>query len=106
MARTLVNVPPNAKRGQIVEMKRLISYVIETGLRGTETGVPIPRNIITDFTCTHNGTEIFRADLHQATSASRSIAFFTVATESGALEFRWTGDNGLEETAQAKITVE
>ena len=106
MARTLVNVPPRAKRGQIIEIKTLISHIMETGFRRTETGEPIPRDIITDFVCTYNGTEIFRADLHQAISANPFITFFTVATESGTLEFRWTGDNGMEQTAQAKITVE
>jgi|SRR6516162_8007595 sulfur-oxidizing protein SoxZ len=106
MARTLVNVPPKAKRGQIIEIKTLISHIMETGFRHTEAGAPIPRDIITDFICTYNGTEIFRADLHQAISANPFITFFTTATESGTLEFRWTGDNGLEETAQAKITVE
>jgi sulfur-oxidizing protein SoxZ len=106
MARTLVNVPPKARRGQIIEIKTLISHVMETGYRHTETGAPIPRDIITGFACTYNGAEIFRADLHQAISANPFITFFTVARESGTLEFRWTGDNGLEETAQAKITVE
>jgi sulfur-oxidizing protein SoxZ len=106
MARTLVNVPPRAKRGQIIEIKTLISHIMETGFRRTETGAPIPRDIITEFTCAWNGAEIFRADLHQAISANPFITFFTVATESGTLEFRWTGDNGLEETASAKITVE
>jgi sulfur-oxidizing protein SoxZ len=106
MARTLVNVPPKAKRGQIIEIKTLISHIMETGFRRTETGEPIPRDIITDFTCTYNGEEIFRADLHQAISANPFITFFTTATESGTLTFRWTGDNGMEETAQAKITVE
>jgi sulfur-oxidizing protein SoxZ len=106
MARTLVNVPPKAKRGQIIEIKTLISHIMETGYRRTETGKPIPRDIITDFRCTYNGTEIFRADLHQAISANPFITFFTVATESGTLEFRWTGDNGMEETASARITVE
>jgi sulfur-oxidizing protein SoxZ len=106
MARTLVNVPPKAKRGQIIEIKTLISHIMETGFRHTETGAPIPRDIITDFRCTYNGAEIFRADLHQAVSANPFISFFTVATESGTLEFRWTGDNGMEETASAKITVE
>ena len=106
MARTLINVPPKAKRGQIIEIKTLISHVMETGYRRTETGAPIPRDIINLFVCTYNGTEIFRADLHQAISANPFITFFTVAKESGTLEFRWTGDNGLEETAQAKITVE
>lgn len=106
MARTLVSVPPRAKRGQIIEIKTLISHVMETGFRRTETGVPIPRNIITDFVCTYNGTEIFRADLHPAISANPFITFFTVATESGTLAFRWTGDNGFVQTAQAKMTVE
>ena len=106
MARTLINVPPKAKRGQVIEIKTLISHVMETGYRRTETGAPIPRDIITDFVCTYNGAEIFRAGLHQAISANPFITFFTVATESGTLEFRWTGDNGVEETASAKITVE
>jgi sulfur-oxidizing protein SoxZ len=105
MARTLVNVPPKARRGEIIEIKTLISHVMETGYRRTETGVAIPRDIITEFKCTYNGAEIFRADLHQAISANPFITFFTVATESGTLDFRWTGDNGFEETAQAKIAV-
>ena len=106
MARTLVNVPPRAKRGQIIEIKTLISHIMETGFRRTETGEPIPRDIITEFRCAYNGVEIFRADLHQAISANPFITFFTVATESGTLEFRWTDDNGQIETASAKITVE
>lgn len=106
MARTLVSVPPKAKRGQVIEIKTLISHVMETGFRRTATGAPIPRDIITAFVCTYNGTEIFRADLHQAISANPFIAFFTVATESGTLKFRWSGDNGLEERAEAKIAVE
>jgi sulfur-oxidizing protein SoxZ len=105
MARTLVNVPPRARRGEIIEIKTLISHVMETGYRRTETGVAIPRDIITEFKCTYNDTEIFRADLHQAISANPFITFFTVAAESGTLDFRWTGDNGFEETAQVKIEV-
>ena len=106
MARTLINVPPKAKRGQIIEIKTLISHVMETGYRRNEIGVAIPRDIINSFVCTYNGTEIFRADLHQAIAANPFITFFTVATESGTLEFKWTGDNGLVEAVSAKITVE
>ncbi len=83
MARTLINVPPKAKRGQIIEIKTLISHVMETGYRRNETGVAIPRDIINLFVCTYNGTEIFRADLHQAIAANPFITFFTMATESG-----------------------
>lgn len=106
MARTLINVPPKAKRGQVLEIKTLISHVMETGYRRNESGVAIPRDIINLFVCTYNGTEIFRADLHQAIAANPFITFFTVATESGTLQFQWTDDNGRVETASAKITVE
>jgi len=106
MARTLINVPPKAKRGQVIEIKTLISHVMETGYRRNEIGVAIPRDIINLFVCTYNGAEIFRADLHQAIAANPFITFFTVATESGTLEFRWHDDNGQIETASAKITVE
>ena len=106
MARTLINVPPKAKRGQVIEIKTLISHIMETGFRRTETGEPIPRDIITEFRCAYNGVEIFRADLHQAIAANPFITFFTVAKESGTLEFQWTDDHGQVETASAKITVE
>jgi sulfur-oxidizing protein SoxZ len=106
MARTLINVPPKAKRGQVIEIKTLISHVMETGYRRNESGVAIPRDIINLFVCTYNGIEIFRADLHQAIAANPFITFFTVATESGTLQFQWTDDNGQVETASAKITVE
>jgi sulfur-oxidizing protein SoxZ len=34
------------------------------------------------------------------------VSFHTVATESGTIDFEWTGDNGFHETGSAKITVE
>jgi sulfur-oxidizing protein SoxZ len=106
MANTLINVPPRAKRGDIVEIKTLISHVMETGFRRTQVGGVIPRNIIRRFVCTYNGTEVFSADLHPAISANPFIVFSTVATESGTLAFSWTGDNGFSVTESAPITVE
>lgn len=105
MASALINVPATAKRGDVIEIKTLMSHIMETGFRHTETGAVIPRNIITDFSCRYNGVEVFRAELFPAFSANPFIAFFTVATESGSFEFRWTGDNGFSETASASITV-
>jgi sulfur-oxidizing protein SoxZ len=34
------------------------------------------------------------------------LSFFTIAKESGMLEFEWIGDNGYSSTASASITVE
>jgi sulfur-oxidizing protein SoxZ len=106
MARALINVPKAAKRGQIIEIKTLISHIMETGFRRNNVGQLIPRNIITDILCTYNGEEIFRADLYPAISANPFITFFTIATESGTIALKWTGDSGFEETASAKIVVE
>jgi sulfur-oxidizing protein SoxZ len=106
MARALINVPANAKRGDVIEIKTLISHTMETGFRPSDMGKPIPRDIITDFICRYNGEEIFRAELFPAISANPFFTFTTVATESGTLTFEWTGDNGFSATEAAKITVE
>ena len=106
MTRALINVPPKAKRGQTIEIKTLISHTMETGYRHDNMGKPIPRDIITQLTCSYNGEEIFRADLYPAIAANPFVTFHTVATESGTIAFEWTGDNGFRETASAKITVE
>ena len=106
MASALINVPPRAKRGEIIEIKTLISHVMETGFRHTQLGAVIPRNIIRRFVCTYNGTEVFRADLYPAISANPFIVFSTVATESGTLSFQWNGDNDFSVTESKDITVE
>jgi sulfur-oxidizing protein SoxZ len=105
VARALINVPAQAKRGEIIEIKTLISHVMETGHRRTEAGAPIARDIIRQFVCTYNGAEVFRADLHPAIAANPFLVFSTVATESGTLTFTWTGDNGFSVTESAAITV-
>jgi len=106
MARPIINVPAKARRGQVIEIKTLVSHVMETGYRHTETGERVPRDIITEFVCTYNDEEIFRATLSPAVSANPFITFHTVAIESGKLTFRWTGDNGFSETGTAAIKVE
>jgi sulfur-oxidizing protein SoxZ len=105
MARALIKVSPNPKRGEIIEIKTLISHEMETGFRHTNTGAPIPRDIITTFVVTYNGEEIFSAQLFPAIAANPFITFYTIAKDSGTLEFRWTGDNGYVASEQVKIAV-
>jgi len=106
MTAALINVPKKAKRGDVIEIKTLVSHIMETGYRHTTSGKIVPRDIITSFACRYNGEQIFRADLFPATAANPFISFFTVATESGKFDFEWIGDNGFSETASASITVE
>ena len=106
MARTLINVPATAKRGEIIEIKTLAAHPMESGFRRTQLGELIPRDIIRRFVCTYNGAEIFRVDLHPAVAANPLIAFTMVATESGTVAFQWVGDNGYTVTETASIRVE
>ena len=106
MARVLINAPPKARRGDIIEIKTLISHPMESGFRVGTNGTLIPRDIITLFRCTYNGTEIFRAEFSPAIAANPFISFFTVARQSGTLEFSWTGDNGFSQTETAELAVE
>ena len=106
MASALINVPKKAKCGEIIEIKTLMSHIMETGYRRTATGELVPRDIITSFACRYNGVEIFRADLFPAIAANPFLSFFTVATESGKFDFEWIGDKGFTETASATIFVE
>ncbi len=104
--RPRVKVPKTAKKGEIIQIKTLISHKMETGLRkDKKTGKKIPRKIINKFVATYNGTEIFNADWHAAVSANPYMAFHTVATESGTLKFTWTDDDGSVYSASSKITV-
>lgn len=106
MARALINVPKTAKRGDIVEIKTLLSHPMETGYRAGTNGTVIPRDIVTVFTCRYNGEEVFRAELSPAIAANPFITFCTTASESGTLTFRWEGDNGFAAEESAAITVE
>ena len=106
MPSALINVPARAKRGDVIEIKTLMSHIMETGYRHTAEGAVVPRDIITSFVCRYNGAEVFRAELFPAIAANPFISFFTTATESGKFEFEWIGDNGFSETASASIAVE
>jgi sulfur-oxidizing protein SoxZ len=100
-----IDVPKSANRGDIVDIRTLISHSMETGYRRDYLGRPLPRNIITGFTCTYNGAEVCRVVLHPAIAANPYLTFSIVATDSGTLQFTWTGDNGFTFTEAATINV-
>ncbi len=103
-APALIHLPKKAKRGEVIEIRTMISHVMETGFRPSSRGVLIPRNIITAFTCRYNGVEVFRADFYPAVTANPFLIFHTVATESGTLVFKWTGDDGF--AAEESVAIE
>jgi sulfur-oxidizing protein SoxZ len=89
-----VQVPNAAKKGEIFQIKALISHQMETGLRRDDQGNVIPRKIINKFVCRYNDVVVFGVDLHEAVAANPYIEFYLRATESGRLEFVWEEDAG------------
>ena len=100
-----LRIPSEAKKGDIIQIKTLMSHPMETGFRKDENGKPIPREIINSFVCTFNGHEVFRADLEPAISANPYFEFTAKVTESGTFAFAWVDDNGTVTTAEQGITV-
>jgi sulfur-oxidizing protein SoxZ len=94
-----------ARKGEIVEVKALVSHVMETGLRKDASGNPIPRKILNNFTCTVNGKQVFSADFETAISANPYIQFKFRAEESGPVVLTWTDDDGTRIVGQESITV-
>jgi sulfur-oxidizing protein SoxZ len=89
-----VQVPNAAAKGEILQIKALISHQMETGLRRDDRGYVIPRKIINKFVCRYNDDVVFGADLHEAVAANPYIEFYLRATVSGRLEFVWEEDGG------------
>ena len=98
-------VPKEAKAGDVIEVKTLISHAMETGLRKTADGTPIQRTIINRFECRYRGYTVFLGELHPSVSANPYITFFVRAIRSGKVEFIWTDDGGDDIRAEADLVV-
>src|SRR5260370_24378949 len=94
------------KKGETVDVKTLVSHVMETRLRKDAAGKPIPRMIINTFTCELNGKLLFGCDLESAVSANPFFEFKFKPEESGTLKFTWVDDEGVrvEPTETIKVT--
>ena len=95
----------DAKKGDVIEVKALVSHIMETGQRKDRDGKPIPRKILNKFTCTVNGKEVFAADFEPAVSANPYIQFKFKATESGPVVLTWIDDDGSKIVGEESIKV-
>ena len=105
MAKALIRMPAGAKKGEVIEIKILISHPMETGYRRDAMGQPIPRHIVNRFVCRYNGEVVFQAELFPAIAANPFLSFFTVATDSGEVLLQWTDDQGHTESETVRLTV-
>lgn len=100
-----IRVPKSAAKGEVIEIKTLISHEMESGQRKDKDGNTIPRKIINRFACSMNGEEVFSADLEPAISANPYLSFFVKVEEAGDLTFTWVDDDGSVYEAKQTIAV-
>ncbi|MCB1507145.1 MAG: thiosulfate oxidation carrier complex protein SoxZ [Hyphomicrobiaceae bacterium] len=100
-----IKVPSSAKAGEVIEVKTLITHVMETGFRKGSDGKLVPRNIINTFTATFGGKEVFKADLSSGVSANPYIAFKFKVPAAGDLELTWVDDKGEKVVEKVAIAV-
>jgi sulfur-oxidizing protein SoxZ len=104
-ARVMINAPPNAKAGELLEIKAMIAHPMDTGYAVTAKGEIISRHIINRFVCTYDDEQVFAADFYPAIAANPFLSFFIVATKTGTLTFAWTDDKGVTETSVTQLAV-
>lgn len=101
-----VRLSEHPRRGEPVEIRAMVMHPMESGFRLDSVGHPIPRHIVTVFTCTYGGAEVFRATLHPAVSSNPYFVFYVRATQSADLLFTWTDDRGEVATHSVRLELE
>ena len=101
-----IQAPDIVAKGEVFEVRTLITHPMETGLRKNAAGEAIPRKIIHAFRCHYNGAEVFSADLHEAMSENPYISFYIRAAESGSLKLSWEEDGGAVASLEKPLTVQ
>jgi sulfur-oxidizing protein SoxZ len=100
-----VRLPEQAQAGEIIEIKALITHVMETGNRKDSEGKPIPRNIIHTFTAHYDDALIFKAEFGSGISANPYVAFFLKVPGPGELRVSWLDDEGGETIERYSLNV-
>jgi sulfur-oxidizing protein SoxZ len=100
-----IQVPAEAKRGEVVTVRVAVQHPMETGFRYDNMGRPIPKNVINTLACRYNGVEVFRAEMGSGIAANPYLQFHVRAQASGELVFDWVDDAGERGSERVAINV-
>src|SRR5690606_2373016 len=98
-----IRVHSTAKVGEVIEIKTLISHVMETGQRKDQAGDPIHRNINNTFTAAINGEAVVEADLQTVISSTPTMPFHMAVPCPGDLALTSLDHSGKTVTEQVTI---
>jgi sulfur-oxidizing protein SoxY len=100
---TKVAVPKDAKAGDIITIRTVITHPMETGLRLDANNAYLPLWIIQRFICRLDGAEVINIKLEPAIATNPYLAFALRAEKSGVLAFEWHDSKGPVYTATAPL---
>jgi sulfur-oxidizing protein SoxZ len=105
MAKDSIRIRAKMK-GDVTEVKALMSHPMETGLRkDKKTGEKIPPHFIKEVTCEHNGKVVMLAQWGVAVSKNPYLSFkFKGAKAGDSVKVGWTDNTGKSATAEEKVS--
>lgn len=91
-------------KGDVTEVKALISHPMETGRRKDENDKPIPAHFIQEVICTWKEKEVMKALWSGGVSKDPYIAFkFKGAEKGDTVKLSWTDNKGEQDAATVEI---
>lgn len=100
-----VRLPERVRKGEVIEIRTVVSHPMESGQRRDAEGRLVPRRILNRFTCHLGEALVFEAKLEPAIAANPFISFHMRAEASGQLVFAWTDDDGTVHRLERALTV-
>lgn len=100
-----IKLPDTAQHGDVIEIKTLITHVMETGNRKDKDGKVIARDILNTFTAKFGDVEVFHAELGPGISANPYISFKMRVPGPGTFEFAWIDDQGVKTVETTSLNV-
>jgi sulfur-oxidizing protein SoxZ len=104
-SRPRLKLPASAAVGDVIEIRTLLEHPMETGLRKTPDGEPIPRDILARFQAQANGETFLEVDFRNATSANPYLVFHAGVAGPTDFSFVWTHEDGRSVSAAAHVDV-
>lgn len=94
-----------AMQGDKVEVKVLMSHIMETGQRKDAKGAGIPAHFIQNVTAVHNGKTVLAAQWGPAVSTNPFLSFrFKGGKPGEKVQITWTDNKGDKRTDEATIS--
>jgi sulfur-oxidizing protein SoxZ len=100
-----IRLPAQIRAGEVIEIRTLITHVMETGQRRDQSGALVARDIIRRFEAKFEGELVFAMDLAPAISTNPYIAFQFRAEKPGRFEFTWINDAGESRSTTQELRI-